>query len=35
VAANAGGNTIAGTDVKITINSGVSTSGKGILQGIK
>lgn len=34
-AANAGGNTIAGTDVKITVNSGVSTSGKGILQGIK
>lgn len=34
-AANAGGQTIAGADVKITVNSGVSTSGKGILQGIK
>jgi hypothetical protein len=34
-AANAGGQTIAGGDVKITVNSGVSTSGKGILQGIK
>jgi len=33
--ANAGGQTIAGADVKVTINSGVSTSGKGILQGIK
>ena len=35
VAANAGGQTIAGADVKVTVNSGVSTSGKGILQGIK
>lgn len=35
VAANAGGQTIAGSDVKITVNSGVSVSGKGILQGIK
>ena len=33
--ANAGGQTIAGADVKVTVNSGVSTSGKGILQGIK
>lgn len=33
VAANAGGQTIAGADVKITVNSGVSTSGKGILSG--
>jgi hypothetical protein len=32
---NAGGQTIAGADVKVTVNSGVSTSGKGILQGIK
>ena len=35
VAANAGGQTITGADVKVTVNSGVSTSGKGILQGIK
>lgn len=35
VAANAGGQTIAGADVKVTVNSGVSTSGKTILQGIK
>ncbi|HEX2683523.1 MAG TPA: hypothetical protein VHL77_06305 [Ferruginibacter sp.] len=35
VAANAGGQTIAGADVKVTVNSGVSRSGKGILQGIK
>jgi len=35
VSANAGGQTIAGGDVKVTVNSGVSTSGKGILQGIK
>lgn len=35
VSANAGGQTIAGADVKVTVNSGVSTSGKGILQGIK
>lgn len=35
VSANAGNTTIAGADVKITVNSGVSTSGKGILQGIK
>lgn len=34
-AANAGGQTIAGADVKITVNSGVSTSGKVILQGAK
>ncbi len=33
--ADAGGVTIAGADVKITVNSGVSTTGKGILQGIK
>ena len=26
--------TVAGADVKVTVNSGVSTSGKGILQGI-
>jgi hypothetical protein len=32
--ANAGNVTLAGTDVKVTVNSGVSTSGKGILQGI-
>jgi hypothetical protein len=31
---NAGGQTIAGADVKITVNTGVSTTGKGILQGI-
>ncbi len=35
VSANAGGQTIAGADVKVTVNSGVSTTGKGILQGIK
>ncbi len=35
VDANAGGTTIAGADVKVTVNSGVSTSGKGILQGIQ
>ncbi|MEO6541214.1 MAG: hypothetical protein ABIN74_09500 [Ferruginibacter sp.] len=35
VAANAGGQTITGADVKVTVNSGVSTSGKGILQGIQ
>ncbi len=35
VAANAGGVTIAGADVKVTVNSGVSTTGKGILEGIK
>ena len=33
--ANAGGVTVAGADVKVTVNSGVSTTGKGILQGIK
>lgn len=33
--ANAHGVTVAGADVKATINSGVSTTGKGILQGIK
>jgi hypothetical protein len=32
-AANAGGQTIVGGDVKATVNSGVSTSGKSILQG--
>jgi hypothetical protein len=32
---NAGNTTIAGADVKVTVNSGISTSGKGILQGIK
>jgi hypothetical protein len=35
VSANAGGQTIAGADVKVTVNSGVSTSGNFILQGIK
>lgn len=35
VSANAGGQTIIGADVKVTVNSGISTSGKGILQGIK
>lgn len=35
VDANAGGQTIAGADVKVTVNSGVSTSGKSILDGIK
>ena len=35
VTANAAGQTIAGADVKVTVNSGISTSGKGILQGIK
>ncbi|MCL4549809.1 MAG: hypothetical protein M1495_14700 [Bacteroidetes bacterium] len=35
VDAKAGNTTIAGADVKVTVNSGVSTSGKGILQGIK
>jgi hypothetical protein len=33
--AKVGGVTAAGADVRATINSGVSTSGKGILQGIK
>ncbi|HRF25207.1 MAG TPA: hypothetical protein PLR98_13620, partial [Chitinophagaceae bacterium] len=33
--ANANGITVAGADVKVTVNSGVSTTGKGILQGIK
>jgi len=32
VAANAGGQTIAGADVKVTVNSGVSRSGSTILQ---
>ena len=27
--------TVAGADVKVTVNSGVSTTGKGILEGIK
>jgi len=35
VAANAGGVNIAGADVKITVNGGVSRSGSNILQGIK
>lgn len=35
VSANAAGVNIAGADVKITVNSGVSTSGNFILQGIK
>lgn len=35
VAANAGGQTIAGGDVRATVNSGISTSGKGILGGQK
>lgn len=35
VAANAGGQAIAGAEVKVTVNSGVSTSGSTILQGIK
>lgn len=35
VAANAGGQTIAGADVTITVNSGVSRSGSTILQGNK
>jgi hypothetical protein len=35
VEGKAGDQTIAGADVKITVNSGVSTSGKGILQGIE
>jgi hypothetical protein len=34
VEGKAGGQTIAGADVKITVNTGVSTTGKGILQGI-
>jgi len=34
VAANAGQTTLGGADVKITVNSGVSTAGKGILQGV-
>jgi hypothetical protein len=29
------GYTVAGADVKITVNTGVSTTGKGILQGIE
>jgi len=35
VDANAGGMNIAGGEVRVTVNSGVSTSGKGILEGIK
>jgi hypothetical protein len=35
VAANAGAVNIAGADVKITVNSGISRSGSNILQGIK
>ena len=35
VVANAGNVTLAGADVKVTVNSGVSTTGKGILQGIE
>lgn len=34
VDANANGVTVAGAESKITVNTGVSTSGKGILQGI-
>jgi hypothetical protein len=34
VEGKAGGQTIAGADVKITVNTGVSNTGKGILQGI-
>ncbi len=34
VTANAGGVTVAGAEVTLTVNSGISTSGKGILQGI-
>jgi hypothetical protein len=34
VEVKAGGITVAGEDVKVTINSGVSTSGKGILEGL-
>lgn len=35
VAANAGGQTIAGGEIRATVNSGVSRSGSTILQGIK
>ena len=35
VEGNVHGVTVAGADVKVTVNSGVSTTGKGILQGIK
>ena len=35
VAANAAGVNIAGAEVKVTVNSGISTSGNFILQGIK
>lgn len=35
ISANAGGQTIAGNEVKVTVNSGVSRTGKGILQNIK
>lgn len=35
VDANVHGVTVAGADVKVTVNSGVSTTGKGLLQGIK
>ena len=34
VSANAAGVNIAGADVKITVNSGVSTSGNNILQNL-
>jgi hypothetical protein len=33
--ANAAGTSVAGADVKVTVNSGISTNGKGILQGIR
>ncbi|MFI5128504.1 MAG: hypothetical protein ACHQFX_00875 [Chitinophagales bacterium] len=35
VDANAGGVTVAGADARVTVNTGVSGSGKGILQGMK
>jgi hypothetical protein len=35
VAANAGNVTMAAADLKVTVNSGASMSGKGILQGIQ
>lgn len=35
VSANAGNVTMAGADLKVTVNSGASMSGKGILQGIQ
>jgi hypothetical protein len=35
ISANAGGTTIVGAEIKATVNTGVSTTGKGILQGNK